>query len=191
MMMPSDPTPHLVMIHSDFAFGLFENGFNRPSHSADSYELVQRSIDRSIAEKVFDFRRILQIAANDQPELTSRQAAARFSHTQKCEITNKGTLAAFFDHGADPILLLNLLHQLLDWNGMLPGITQTQTSRMTPMTTPGGNMHFRRSTPDQGVLLNGGEIVLSGSRHTVSKRRTVSVQGICRYPKKRQITAFE
>src|SRR5487761_2276273 len=116
MMMPSYPTPHLVMIHTDFTFGLFEDRFNWPSHSADPDELTQRSADRSIAEKVFDLRKIIQIAANDQPEFTHRQAAARFSHAQECKITNDGTLAAFFDRSLNPILLLNLLHQLLDWN---------------------------------------------------------------------------
>ncbi len=70
-MMPSDPTPHLVLIHADFAFTLFKNGFYRPSHAADPNELRAGRADRRIAEIVFDFGGILQIAANDQPELTA------------------------------------------------------------------------------------------------------------------------
>src|SRR3989304_6317672 len=101
MMMPSQPTPHLVMIHTDFAFGFFKYSFNRPSHSADPDELIQRSTDRRIAEKVFDLRRIVQIAANDQPEFSNGQAATRFGHAQKCKITNDGPLAAFFDNGSN------------------------------------------------------------------------------------------
>ena len=125
MMMPTLPTAHLVMIHPDFPFGFFKDRFDGPSHTADANELIQRSVAGSIAEKVFDLRRVIQIAADNQPEFTGGQALSRFSHTQKCEITNDGTLAAFFDHRANPILLLNLLRQLLDWNGTLPDITQT------------------------------------------------------------------
>lgn len=61
MMMPSDPTAHLVMIHADFPFGFFKNGSNWPSHSAHSNQLRQWNADRRITEKVFDFRRIIQI----------------------------------------------------------------------------------------------------------------------------------
>jgi len=42
------------MIHPDFTFRFFKDGFNWPSHSADPHELIQRSADRSIAEKVFN-----------------------------------------------------------------------------------------------------------------------------------------
>src|SRR3990172_8853702 len=181
MMVPSYPTSHLVMIHADFTFGFFKDGFNWPSHSADSDKLTQRSADRSIAEKVFDLRRIIQITANDQPQFSNGQAAARFGHAQKCKITNDGTLAAIFDHGFNPILLLNLLHQLLDWNWMLPGITQTQASRMTSMTAPLWNINLRRCTPDQAVLFDGCEIMLSRSCDTIPKCRAVSIQGVCRH----------
>src|SRR5271157_865548 len=124
MMMPSQPTAHLVMIHPDFTFGLFKDGFNRPSHTADPDKLFQGNIDGSIGEKVFDLRRILQIAAENQPEFSGGQTRPRFGHAQKCKITNDGTLAALFDHGSNPILWIDLLRQLLDWNGMFPCIAQ-------------------------------------------------------------------
>ena len=190
MMMPSQPTSHLVMIHPDFAFGLFENKFDRPSHSANPHKLLQRHADRRIAEIVFDPGGILQIATNDQPELTGRQATAQFGHAQKCEITDDRPFTAFLDNSSNPILFLNLLHQILDRNGMLPGIAQTQTSRMTPMTTPGRNIHFWWDAPDQSILFDGGEIPLSGRSHTVPKGGAVSIQGVCRHPGKRQIIAF-
>src|SRR4030067_2622396 len=104
MMMPSQPTPHLILIHTDFAFGFFEDGFDWPSHPADPHKLIERCVGRSIAEKVFDLRRIVQIAANDQPEFSGGQVATRFSHAQKCKITNDGALAAFFDNGSHPNL---------------------------------------------------------------------------------------
>jgi len=128
MMMPSDPTPHLVMIHADFTFGFFEDSFNRPSHSTNPDQLSQRNADRSITEKVFDLRGIVQIAANDQPEFSGGQARARFGHTQKRKITNDGTFAAFFNNSSSPILLLNFLYQILDRNGMLPSSLSERVS---------------------------------------------------------------
>jgi hypothetical protein len=65
MMVPTYPAPHLVMIHPDFAFGFFKDRFDRPSHSADANELMQRSVEGSIAEKVFDLSRVIQITADD------------------------------------------------------------------------------------------------------------------------------
>ena len=76
MMVPPYPAPHLVMIHPDFAFGFFKDRFDRPSHSADANELMQRSVEGSIAEKVFDLSRVIQITADDQPEFTGRQASS-------------------------------------------------------------------------------------------------------------------
>src|SRR5271169_3745662 len=189
--LPTLPTAHLVMIHPDFAFGFFKDRFDGPSHSADANELIQRSVDGSIAEKEFDLSRVIQITADDQPEFTGRQTSARFGHAQKCEITNDGTFAAFFDHGLNPILLLNLLQQLLDWNGTLPDIAEMQASGTTSMTTPLRKMNLGRSTPDQAVLFDGCEVRLSRSRHTVPKRRTVSIQSVCRHPGKRQIIALD
>jgi hypothetical protein len=53
------------MIHPDFAFGFFKDRFNRSSHSADANEFIQRSVEGSIAEKVFDLSRVIQITAED------------------------------------------------------------------------------------------------------------------------------
>ncbi len=47
------------------------------------------------------------------------------------------------------------------------------------MTAPGWNMNLRRGTLDQGGLLDGGEIVLSRSSYAISKRRAVTIQGVC------------
>ena len=78
MMMPSQPAAHFVMIHSDFAFGFFKDGFNRPTHAAHPHQLAQRCMSGSIAEIVFDHRRVIQIAADNQPKIACGQVAARF-----------------------------------------------------------------------------------------------------------------
>ena len=60
IVMLAQPAAHLVMVryfgtimtHSDFTFGFFKDGFNRPMHTADPHELVQRRVGRSVAEVV-------------------------------------------------------------------------------------------------------------------------------------------
>ena len=75
MVMPTQPTAHFVMVKTDFAFGFFENGFDRPTHAADADELDQGCIGRSIAEVKLDDRRVLQIAADDQPDFWARASS--------------------------------------------------------------------------------------------------------------------
>jgi hypothetical protein len=158
------------MIHADFTFALFKDGFNRSSHFADPHEFIQGGIEGSIGKKVFDLGRIIQIASDDQPEFGGGQTSTRFGHAQKSKITNDGTLAAFLDHRLSPILLLDLLHQILDWNGMLSFITQSQATGMTSVATPGWQMNFGWATPDQAVILDGREVRLSSRRHAIPKR---------------------
>src|SRR3972149_728716 len=191
MMMPSLPTAHLVMIQTDFTFGFFKDGFDGPTHPTDPHELVQWAVDGSIGVKVFDHGRIIQVATNDQPEFWTRQVAARFSHAQKCRITNDGTLTAFLDHSSDPILLGDLLHQLLDWKWTFAGLAQTQAGGMAPVTFPFWNMNFGWDAPDQGVFLDGGEIAFIQRSHSVPKCGRVPIQGVCRHPGKGQIAAFD
>jgi len=84
--MPPQPTTHFVMIQTDFAFGFFKDGFDRPTHTADPYKLVERCLGGGIAEIVFDDRGILQIAAEDQPEFCDWQVAARLNDAQASKL---------------------------------------------------------------------------------------------------------
>jgi len=42
------------MVKTDFAFGFFEDGFDRQTHTADTDKLDQRRVGRCIAEVEFD-----------------------------------------------------------------------------------------------------------------------------------------
>ena len=54
MMVPTQPTTHLLMVKADFAFGFFEDGLNWPAHAIDPHELAQGRVSRGVAEVVFD-----------------------------------------------------------------------------------------------------------------------------------------
>jgi hypothetical protein len=56
MVVPTQPATHLTVVQADFALGFFEDGFNRPTHTADTDKPTQRCIGGSIAEVVFDHR---------------------------------------------------------------------------------------------------------------------------------------
>ncbi|HSB66329.1 MAG TPA: aldehyde dehydrogenase family protein [Anaerolineales bacterium] len=54
MMVPTQPTTHLVMVKADFAFGFFEDGLNWPAHTTDPHEITLGRVSRAVAEVVFD-----------------------------------------------------------------------------------------------------------------------------------------
>ncbi len=168
-MVPSQPTTHLVIVKADFAFGFFEDGFDRPAHPAYAHELAQGRVSRGVAEVVFDHRRIVEIAADDQPEFTCGQVCARLAHAQKGKVANNGAFAAFLDSSSHPIPFGDVSHQLLHLKGARVRIAQTQTSWTATATFPLGNMHFRAGAPDGGRAFDLGEIPLAESRDAIPK----------------------
>jgi hypothetical protein len=54
MMVPTQPTTHLVMGKADFAFGFFEVELNWPAHTTDLHEITLGRVSRAVAELVFD-----------------------------------------------------------------------------------------------------------------------------------------
>ena len=136
MMMPTQPTTHLIMIKADFTFGFFKDGFDWPSHAADAYELDHGCASRGIAEVKLDDRRIFQITADNQPDFRARQILARFDQTQESEVADDRSFATFFDGGAGPAFFRDTCHQLLHLGWVSALMTQPQPSWATTMTTP-------------------------------------------------------
>src|SRR5450759_1985763 len=190
MMMPTQPAPRLVLVETDFAFGFFKDGFNWPAHPTQAYELNQRRIGGRIAEIVFDHERVVQIAADDQPEFLAGQVVARFSYTQKSKVANNGALTAFFNSGAKPVLWGNVSHQLFDLKRMLVCLAQTQAGWATPATFPLGHVYFGWGAPEGSGVFDLREIPLAQNIDSISKRGRIPVQLIGRYPLKGQMTAF-
>jgi len=54
MMVPTQPTTHLVMVKPDFAFGFFEDGLNWLAHTTDPHEIALGRVSRAVAEVLFD-----------------------------------------------------------------------------------------------------------------------------------------
>src|SRR3990172_2644841 len=190
MMMPTQPTACFVVVKTDFAFGFFEDGFNRPAHAADAHELAERRIGGRIAEVVFDHRRVIQIAAEDQPELAGGQIAARLGHAQEGKFASNRTFTAFFDDSLTPVFCGDVSHQLLHCNGTLARVAQTQAGWMAAATLPLGNMHLRLGAPDRSGALDLGEIPLVQIFNSISKSRRIPVQFIRSYPVEGQMAAF-
>src|SRR5260370_6287766 len=49
VMMPSQPRAGLIMVETDLAFALFDEGFDGPTQTAEAYKLSQRCGDGGIA----------------------------------------------------------------------------------------------------------------------------------------------
>ena len=125
------------MVKTDFAFGFFEDGFDRQTHAADTDKLDQRRVGRCIAEVEFDLGWVMEIAANDQPDFRAWQVSTRFNDPQESEITNDGALGAFFDSSSAPCGLRDQGNQQINADGVICRITQTQAGwyRVQPGAT--------------------------------------------------------
>jgi hypothetical protein len=51
MMVPNQPTTHLVMVKAEFAFGFFEDGLNWPVHATNPHELAQERVSMAVAKQ--------------------------------------------------------------------------------------------------------------------------------------------
>ena len=97
MMMPSQPGTSFIVIHSDFAFGFFECGFDRPAQTTDPHQFLDGAMGRRIAQIEFHFGLRSQTAATDEPLTNSWQAVLDGGHTQDSKLCDQRTLAAFMD----------------------------------------------------------------------------------------------
>ena len=97
MMVPCQPRPSFIVIHSDFAFCFFEGSFDRPAQTTDADQLLSRAMRRCIAQIELQFGLGSQAAATNEPLADGWQAVVDGSHTQECKVCHQGTFAAFMD----------------------------------------------------------------------------------------------
>src|SRR3989337_3642167 len=127
MMMPAQPTAGFIVVESDFALAFFEDDRDRPTHAADAHQIQQREVCRGVAEVDLDLCRVVQVAADHQPDFRTGQAASAFDHAQESEITDNGTFTAFLDGGPCPGWLGNLGSHLLDSDRFPGRVAQTRS----------------------------------------------------------------
>src|SRR5271157_5590510 len=190
MVMPTQPTAHLVVIKPDFTFSFFKDGFDWPSHSADADKLDHGCSGGSIAEVVFDDRRVFQITAQDQPNFRTRQVCPRLGHPQESKVADDGAFATFFDRGAGPAIFRDSGCESVHLGWALARMAQAQAGWVAAMPTPLGNIHFGSDTPDRGDAFDLGEIPLSQGSDSVPKSRRISIQFIRSHPGEGQTATF-
>src|SRR4030067_22299 len=102
MVMPAQPTAGFIVIETDLAFAFFKDDFDGPTHAAYAHQVEQGAFSRGVAEVELEFRRVVHVAADHQPDFRARQAVSAFDHAQESEITDDGAFAAFFDGSPRP-----------------------------------------------------------------------------------------
>lgn len=156
--MPAEPTTHFVMIETDFAFGFFENRFDGPAHAAEANKLDQGCGSGGIAEVELDFGRIIEVAADDQPDFRARQIIPRLDDAQEGKVTDNRAFAAFFDDGRSPTIFRNRSGQFIDADRAICQVAQTQAGRVSTATFPLRDVHFWSAAPDQGRAFDLSEV---------------------------------
>ena len=175
------------MIKADFAFGFFEDGFDRPSHAADAYELDHGSFSRGIAEVELDDRRILQIAADDQPDFWTRQVCSRFDQAQESKVADDRSFAAFFDGGCGSSLLSECWQPAPspESGDHSDGADAAGSGDDHDLSTQGHALRVE-TLQIRSVALDFGEIPLVQCRYSIPKSRRIPVQFIRSHPLKGQ-----
>ena len=56
MMMPASPRAGFIVIHPQFALGLFQSRLYWPAHATDAYQGGRRARRGSVGQKIFDLR---------------------------------------------------------------------------------------------------------------------------------------
>ena len=73
-MMPTHPGAGFIMIHADFAFGFFENGFDRPALTTQVSHRPRRDPDWGVAQVILSLGRFRETAPKDGPDPRAGQA---------------------------------------------------------------------------------------------------------------------
>ncbi len=154
MVMPAHPTAHFVVVETDLAFGFFKNGFDGPTHAADTHKLNQGGLFWGIAEVKLDLAGVIQVAAYDQPEFRARQIGPSFDDPYEDKVAHDGTLRAFFDGNRAPTFFRDQRHQSANAERTIEWVPQAQASGMTNTAFPLGDIHLRPGKPDQGCAFD-------------------------------------
>ncbi len=191
MVMPTEPTAQFIVVETDFHLARPDDGLYGPTHATDAHQFSRVNVGRGIAEVVFDFAGVIQVAAHDQPEFLARQALPHFDDAQTGKITDQGPFGAFFDLGADPGFCRQLLGQFINLDCLRFSLTQAEAGWTTTFALPRRHPHGRSFQPNAGRAAHFNEVPLVQSRNPIPKSDRIAVQFVRRHPSKGQFTSFK
>src|SRR5215207_1354605 len=186
MMMPPQPAPRFVLIHTQFILADFKCQFDWPSHATHPRQLCWLNRLRRIAEVVLHHCRIVHVASNDQPLPCSRQTISRFVDPYKGNITDNWPLAAFLDCGTCPGRFRQPPQQLIDTVGCIRRRFKSLSARFATPARPGWNNQCRGSSPNQLIGRDFSKIPLVQSGYSITKGRRVAVECVSSNPAPQQ-----
>jgi hypothetical protein len=112
VVMPAPPRARLIVIHPEFALGLFQGRLHRPPQPTDAHQGGVRTGGGGIGEKVCDLFGPLEAPPHDEPPAEARTAAACTGHPHEGEVRLEWAFAALFNRIAPPGATANALHSL-------------------------------------------------------------------------------
>lgn len=102
MMLPAAPRARFVMIHTDFAFGFFQHGFNGPAITAGLRQPLMGTSHGRITYIEFQLWRPAQVTPEDRPRAWSGQLISDRGHSQEGKVSDQWPFAAFVNREALP-----------------------------------------------------------------------------------------
>ena len=151
MMMPPQPSAHLIVTHTDMLFAFLETRFNRPPHTADADQGFRRYVYRRVTQVGLQFTAD-DVPPQDQPDLWPWQFIVDSNHPQECKISDDGPLAAFLDRVARPFVSRLVLRDRR--NGLRKSLSfyQSFACRFASLARPLRHRRSRAFQPNLGIV---------------------------------------
>src|SRR5712691_8645486 len=182
MMMPAQPTPHLVMVQAQPSFALLEGRFDGPPHASDPDQRGHWCVGWRIAKVDFQFRLFPYGPPPDDPHVGARQPSAYRHSTLEGELGDQGPFTALFDQVRVPRFWRQRRGELI--NALRGRLPRDQAHLAGPSAPTRPRRHSRRwpLQPDPRVVGHFRIIPPLQSRHTVQERGLAAKGFIARHP---------
>src|SRR3972149_7127698 len=170
MMMPRQPGAGFVMSHPHLPFAFFQGGLDGPAHPTDADEFPRGARDGRITQIEWDLGLRAQCPLEDEPDPGGGQHIAHRRDTQKRELSDQGSFAAFFDRLPYPSQVWPMRQQIahgLRWRSsarharMQPRLAQEATARQ-----------FQRWGCNQTRVSDGGSMKAHLPGRSISSRKS-------------------
>src|SRR5687767_1735111 len=168
MMMPSSPTAHFIIAHTQILFALLKTRLNWPSHPAEASQGGKRDTRRRIAQVGLEFPR-LKLTPQHQAPFRTRQAVAHRDHSQGPKVGRHWPFAALFDPVALPLSGPHLRGDRLHRLRLVLPLDKALPRGLAAPTRPLGHPRQRALEPHPRIMGHFGKIPKPTARNGIKK----------------------
>src|SRR5919106_4944483 len=190
MMMPTSPTAHFILPHTQVLFALLKAGFNWPSHTAETRQRLKRGGGWGIAQIGLQFPRI-KLASQYQPAVRTRQAVTHRHHVHGPKVGHHRSFAPLFDQVSLPLIGVHTRRHAGDSFSLVLPVAKALSSGLATSARPLGNCAQGTFEPYARVMRHFSKVPKPTTRHAVEKHAVAAKSFITHYPARPQLLRID